>query len=461
MFSFFRLVRDMPGCRGCPLFGDGSQGFVPDELIENAPVLVMGQNPGEEEEAFGKPFVGKTGQAMERTYFKLAGLERGKVSIGNALRCRWQDSNELPPLVQPKSAAAGKRGQAEEALLHCQNAHGHIPSGTKLIVSQGEYALWSVSRQRSVTTWRGWLVPQSGEGDGWKSTIWTPGLANVPVLVTVHLAAIFQQPSLSHPTRMDWRKVPRILKGEWPQRFPGFHTDPPKVWPVVSAFDTEFTPETGELTRYSLYDGGDRPWVVEAQDVGNVPLGAYPAPPKVYMHNMEADILNLERMLGPRIRSFTIEDTMLMHAVLWSDLPHDLEYLGSLFARTNRWKHLGYESVDYSACDALGTWDVAMALTRDMKEDPQSYWIYRNSVFPLAETIMEAEKVGLALDAGRVNQAIEHFERIVSEVTLDGQAYAGYPINMGSPEQVGRWLYEVEGIRPPQARARKKVPRRA
>ena len=275
---------------------------------------------------------------------------------------------------------------------------------------------------------------------------------------------------------MDWQKVPRILKGEWPVRFPGYTTEPPKVWPRVSAFDTEFHPSTGILTRYSLYDGGWRPWVVEAEDVRDgvidIPktnqnhglLGSGPSSDAgrlvVYMHNAEADILHLRRILGSDLQGLKIEDTMYMDAVLWSDLPHDLLYLGSLYARTNSWKHLGFESPDYSAGDALGTWDVAVALAQQMKEDPQSEWIYRNSVSPLLPTIMEAESVGLALDSQRVDQAISHFEEIERSLSLEAQAYTGYPINLGSPEQVGRWLYEVEGIRPTNTRRKRKLPSR-
>src|SRR5262245_41101390 len=96
-------------CRSCPLWGNG-WGYVPDEVVEGAPVFVTGQNPGQEEEDSGKPFVGATGRQMESKYFKQAGLERGKVSIGNALRCRWQGSNELPPLVDERQWAQGKRG---------------------------------------------------------------------------------------------------------------------------------------------------------------------------------------------------------------------------------------------------------------------------------------------------------------------------------------------------------------
>src|SRR2546426_4926385 len=83
------------GCKGCPLYGDG-QGFVPDEIVPEASVFILGQNPGSDEEREGKPFVGQTGQTMERVYFPLAGLERGQVSIGNVLRLRTDHRNEIP-----------------------------------------------------------------------------------------------------------------------------------------------------------------------------------------------------------------------------------------------------------------------------------------------------------------------------------------------------------------------------
>lgn len=438
-------VREIPGCQGCPLFGNGSQGYVPDELIEGAPVLILGQNPGEEEEQAGRPFVGKTGRTMETSYFKLAGLQRGQVSIGNTIRCRWQDSNELPPLATVKQDGSIVEGLAEAAIRHCDNAHGHVPSGTRLIVTQGEYALWCATDLRSVTSWRGWLVPpNSGNSSGWKGQVWSPATGQLSVLPTVHLAAIFRQPTLGLATRYDWKKVQRILKGEWPSRFPGFWTDPPEVWPKLSAFDTEYDPKTHELERYSLYDGGDKPWVIEVDDVTEIGLRDDAT---VVMHNIEADMDHLTRILkGGQIRA---EDTMLMHAVLWSDLPHDLEFLASLFGRINRHKHLFVSNpLQYSAGDALVTWDVYLALAREMKEDPQSYWVYRNCVFPLASVIMEAERVGLQTDQERVQIALDHFEKEATRLTQEAQAYAGYPLLLSSPEQVSRWLYQVEGITP-------------
>jgi hypothetical protein len=73
------------------------------------------------------------------------------------------------------------------------------------------------------------------------------------------------------------------------------------------------------------------------------------------------------------------------------DLPHSLEFLESLYARTNLWKHLFQRTPRvYSGGDAVGTFDVFLGLVGEMKADPQSAWIYRNSVFPLTPLIMEA-----------------------------------------------------------------------
>lgn len=136
------------------MYQDG-KGFVPDELVEGAPVFVLGQNPGAEEEKAGKPFVGKTGQVMLNKYFPIAGLVRGEnVSIGNAIRCRWRNSNNLP---------SGKVLQG--AMDHCTKVHLRFPSSTRFRVSQGAIAAKCLSSlpNISIQDWRGFLIPTRGE----------------------------------------------------------------------------------------------------------------------------------------------------------------------------------------------------------------------------------------------------------------------------------------------------------
>ena len=124
--------------------------FQPDRLTEGAPVLVVTDTQGEDHRS---------------RYAKLAGEPSQAFSVASALRC--QEFTTLPALVQVRSAELGKMGRAEEALDHCKKAHSRIPNGTKLIVARGEHALWAVTGLRSVSSWRGWLVPQRGLGNGW------------------------------------------------------------------------------------------------------------------------------------------------------------------------------------------------------------------------------------------------------------------------------------------------------
>lgn len=52
-----------------------------------APVMFIGEAPGEDEDRQGEPFVGRAGQLLTRTLKKI-GVERARVYIANILKCR-------------------------------------------------------------------------------------------------------------------------------------------------------------------------------------------------------------------------------------------------------------------------------------------------------------------------------------------------------------------------------------
>lgn len=161
------MKRKPPECQGCPLYQDGL-GFVPDELVEGAPVLILAQNPGADEEKGQRvtgysaghavyedcppaPLIGKTGYEMVTTYFPIAGLERGRnVSLCNLLKCRWikgtRRTNDMP---------AGTTLAA--AVAHCTGAHLRIPEYTRLVVAMGAHAWRYMGGSGSVSDWRGFL----------------------------------------------------------------------------------------------------------------------------------------------------------------------------------------------------------------------------------------------------------------------------------------------------------------
>jgi DNA polymerase len=73
-------------CTQCPLH-KGRTHAVPGEGNPNAKVMFIGEAPGEQEDAQGRPFVGPAGRFLNEL-LALAGLSRDEVFITNVVKCR-------------------------------------------------------------------------------------------------------------------------------------------------------------------------------------------------------------------------------------------------------------------------------------------------------------------------------------------------------------------------------------
>jgi uracil-DNA glycosylase len=73
-------------CRNCDLCLTRTHG-VPGEGNPRAPILFVGEAPGEKEDLSGRPFVGPAGKFLEEMLGNI-GLERSDVFIANIIKCR-------------------------------------------------------------------------------------------------------------------------------------------------------------------------------------------------------------------------------------------------------------------------------------------------------------------------------------------------------------------------------------
>jgi len=80
------LHRQILVCTKCPL-AKGRTNAVPGEGSPNAKVMFIGEAPGEQEDAQGRPFVGPAGRFLSEL-LALAGLSREEVFITNTVKCR-------------------------------------------------------------------------------------------------------------------------------------------------------------------------------------------------------------------------------------------------------------------------------------------------------------------------------------------------------------------------------------
>jgi DNA polymerase len=61
---------------------------VPGEGNTNADIMIIGEGPGQNEDEQGRPFVGRSGQLLDRMIKRCLNLERSDVFITNIVKCR-------------------------------------------------------------------------------------------------------------------------------------------------------------------------------------------------------------------------------------------------------------------------------------------------------------------------------------------------------------------------------------
>ena len=85
---------DIGDCTRCPLAYAGRHTIVYGEGDPNAKLMFVGEGPGADEDASGRPFVGKAGQLLNNMIAAM-GLQREQVYIANIVKCR-PPGNRVP-----------------------------------------------------------------------------------------------------------------------------------------------------------------------------------------------------------------------------------------------------------------------------------------------------------------------------------------------------------------------------
>lgn len=91
------VEREAKGCTRCPLaqsrtqvvFGVGSS---------RADLMFVGEAPGQQEDLQGEPFVGRSGQLLDRMVLEEMGLTRDRFYIANTVKCRPPGNRDPQPM---------------------------------------------------------------------------------------------------------------------------------------------------------------------------------------------------------------------------------------------------------------------------------------------------------------------------------------------------------------------------
>ena len=182
------LAAEAATCRRCRLC-EGRRSVVFGEGSPSPRLMVIGEAPGADEDASGRPFVGKAGQLLTRMLASI-GLKRDDVYIANVLKCRPPENR--PP--QPDEVAACRPFLREQAAL----------LKPELVLVLGNHAARAVLQtDRSIGSIRG------------RTTLSPDGLR---VLPTFHPAYLLRTPAAKREAWLDLQTVAKELSLAIPAR---------------------------------------------------------------------------------------------------------------------------------------------------------------------------------------------------------------------------------------------------
>lgn len=96
MTALDALVHEAATCTRCGLAAGRTQVVFGDGAVD-ARVVIVGEAPGRDEDIQGRPFVGRSGQLLERLLREEAGLARSDCYITNVNKCRPPGNRDPEP----------------------------------------------------------------------------------------------------------------------------------------------------------------------------------------------------------------------------------------------------------------------------------------------------------------------------------------------------------------------------
>lgn len=167
--SVEQLREAAAGCHGCELWEHATQ-TVFGEGAEAARLMLVGEQPGDQEDLQGKPFVGPAGKLLERG-LEEAGIDRRRVYVTNAVKhFRWtrrgkRRLHEKPNVAQMRACRPWLEAEIE-------------------VVRPGLIVLLGATAAQSVMGPAFRVSRQRGEV--------MPSPFGIPVLATVHPSSILR-----------------------------------------------------------------------------------------------------------------------------------------------------------------------------------------------------------------------------------------------------------------------------
>ncbi|MFO8183531.1 MAG: DNA polymerase I [Candidatus Aegiribacteria sp.] len=158
---------------------------------------------------------------------------------------------------------------------------------------------------------------------------------------------------------------------------------------------------------------------------------------------LAADPMIADYLLRPEIQSHSLSNL----STTWLERP--MKEYGDVLEGAETLAEVGTEEVaDYCGCDSATALELSLLLEEKLAGDPALLSIYREVELPLVRIIADMEKRGVGLDIESLGQLEEEFTSDMMDLEETAAKTAGYRINLNSPSQVSRVLFDTLGLTP-------------
>jgi uracil-DNA glycosylase len=397
---------------------------------KDAPIVIVGEAWGFDEQQAKKPFMGGAGNELNRMLAE-AGFKRDEILCTNVANEKpyanqmWRFFDSSSPAIKglrPRPNVVAGLARLKEQIA---------ASPRSLVIAAGNYPLWALTDVAGTDNCKdpgseGVKVP-SGIMN-WRGSMWYVEGSSTRLLPIVHPAAILRQWSLRSLTVHDLKaRVPMALRGDWrPNPMPVFWAPPTfdqalsrlRMWLAKAdsgqrfrlVSDIETIPSRRLIACIGMTDskhfGMSIPFLhmvsgkIESYWTHDQEVELMRLIRRIYLHknilqegqNFNYDIQYIEFYFAVQIRLDW--DTMLAQHLMWPGTPKGLDMISSLYCNYHwYWKEDGKEwdtkeelhrLLEYNCWDLVRTFEAAevqrglipqLGLQRQWEETRERNWL--------------------------------------------------------------------------------------
>jgi len=454
-----------PNCNLCGLGAGANYPCLTGRGNTKAKLMIVGQNPGYNEDQCGRPFIGRAGEYLDNSLAQY-GIQRSECYVTNTVKC-YTEGNRPPTKAEVK-ACVPYLWREIKALK------------PQYIMLLGNTALSAIGMS-GVMKYRGRVIEKEG----------------FSFYPTVHPAAVLRNPKNDTIFKQDVAYLANLLKGKdtTPQYDIQYVTDIDRIKQMCKEIDSskmiaydieseDLDERQGRIWLMGVAVSPTRVWVLPVEHPDN--RGADWVF-KFYLKRMIEKINSKTRWrvaqngkfdnrwlkhhigIAPRMNW----DTMLASHLLNENTPNDLEYLSQTMLgmppykgkitfsgdKLSSLKEMG----DYCGEDCCNTYRIAQKQIPQVRDDTRLWKLYTKLIIPLSKTLEDVEAVGVYIDTDRLaerkqicEEKIKSFEDEMTSLVPDTlerpvkkyktKEDVVLPWNFNSYQQVGKMLFNEKGF---------------